>query len=296
MNLHHLAVFHAVARNGSVSAAAQSLHISQPAVSRELKDLEGRLGVQLFERLPRGMRLTEPGKLLHEYAGRIFTLERSAESAMHDFASLKSGSLELGASHTVGTYLLPDWLAQFSQRHPGIRLSLEIDNTAAVARGVEDYRFALGFVEGPGPMVDKAFEVRTLRHDRVLPVIAAGHPLAEQPPATAAALAKIPALLREVGSGTREIVEAAFAARRLSLNCAYEVANSEALKRAAIAGAGLAWISELCVQDALAQGLLVALPTHGLKLDRALAVLRLRERYRSPAVAAFEKLLLPAEP
>lgn len=285
MNLHHLAVFHAVARGGSVSLAARRLHISQPAVSRELKDLEGRLGVSLFERRPRGMHLTEAGALLAGYAERIFALESSAESALHDFLGLQSGSLELGASHTLGTYLLPRWLAAFGKRYPRIRVSLEILNTEGVARGVRDYRYACGFVEGLLPEDD--FEIIELCRDEIVPVVAADQPLASAPPATAQALAEVPALLRERGSGTRVVLEESFRRQGLSLRCAGEINSAEALLRAVMAGAGLTWLSRVGLADPLATGRIVELPAHGLHVERCLRLIRARERYLSPAVAAF---------
>ena len=107
MNLRHLLVFHGVAKSGSVNAAARLLHTSQPAVSRELRTLEARLGVPLFDRLPRGMRLTEAGRMLLSYAERIFGLEAAAERAMRELADLEGGHLSIGASNTLGTYLLP---------------------------------------------------------------------------------------------------------------------------------------------------------------------------------------------
>lgn len=288
MNLHHLSIFHAVAEHQSVSAASRHLHISQPAISRELRELELRLGVALFERLPRGMRLTEVGTLLFDYSTRIFALERSAENAVRDYRGLGVGSLEIGASQTIGNYLLPGVLARFRSAHPGIHVALEIGNTDTVARGVDSYRYALGFVEGPLP--DGNFETTVLRRDRIVPVIAAGHPLAQQPPDTVRALAAIPALLRESGSGSRQVIEESFARRKLEIVCAGEVGNSEALLRAAIAGAGLVWLSELGAAEALVRGEVVTLPTHGLSIERDLSLIRLRDRHVSPSAAAFIRL------
>src|SRR5512146_3005737 len=126
MNIRHLAVFHAVARAGSVNAAAALVHTSQPAVSRELRTLEQRLGVALFDRLPRGMRPTEAGKVLLVYAEKIFELERAAERAMRDLVDLEGGQLQIGASNTLGMYLLPPVVAEFYVQYPKVKLSLEI--------------------------------------------------------------------------------------------------------------------------------------------------------------------------
>src|ERR1700746_1506885 len=120
MNLRHLSVFYGVARAGSVNAAARLLHTSQPAVSREVRTLEERLGVVLFDRLPRGMRLTEAGQMLFGYAEKIFALEKAAERAMRELADLEGGQLAIGASNTLGMYLLPALVSDFYIRHPKV--------------------------------------------------------------------------------------------------------------------------------------------------------------------------------
>src|SRR5580658_2657966 len=135
MNLRHLSVFHGIAKAGSVNAAARLLHTSQPAVSRELRTLEERLGVPLFDRLPRGMRLTEAGQVLLTYAERIFGLELEAERALRELADLEGGELAIGASNTLGTYLLPAFLAAFHTRYPKVSLDLEIGNTQQIIKG-----------------------------------------------------------------------------------------------------------------------------------------------------------------
>src|SRR6267378_2364526 len=199
MNLRHLSVFHGIAKAGSVNAAARLLHTSQPAVSRELRTLEERLGVLLFDRLPRGMRLTEAGKVLLDYAARIFGLDEAAERAM--------GELAIGASNTIGTYLLPAFVTSFHVRYPKVSLNLQIGNTQEIVKGVLDSRFALGFVEGR--IRDEAIEAKEFRRDRIVAVVAPQHPLAKASPRSVQSLADSPAILREPGSGTREIVERA---------------------------------------------------------------------------------------
>jgi DNA-binding transcriptional LysR family regulator len=207
MNLRHLSVFHGIAKAGSVNAAARLLHTSQPAVSRELRTLEERLGVLLFDRLPRGMRLTEAGKVLLDYAERIFGLDQAAERAMRELSDLEGGQLAIGASNTIGTYLLPAFVTSFHIRYPKVSLNLEIGNTQEIVKGVLDSRFALGFVEGR--IRDEAMEAREFRRDRIVAVVAPQHPLAKGRALPVRALAESPSILREPGSGTREIVERA---------------------------------------------------------------------------------------
>jgi DNA-binding transcriptional LysR family regulator len=274
MNLRHLSVFHGIAKAGSVNAAARLLHTSQPAVSRELRTLEERLGVLLFDRLPRGMRLTEAGKVLLDYAARIFGLDEAAERAMRELSDLEGGELAIGASNTIGTYLLPAFVTSFHVSYPKVSLNLEIGNTQEIVKGILDSRFALGFIEGR--IRDDAMEAREFRRDRIVAVVAPQQALAESP-----------SILREPGSGTREIVERAFARHRLALHCGLQINSSEALKRAAMAGGGVGWISELCVVEELRLGRLVELKTAGLALERPLYTLKLRGRHLSRSALAF---------
>jgi DNA-binding transcriptional LysR family regulator len=285
MNLRHLLVFHGIAKAGSVNAAARLLHTSQPAVSRELRTLEERLGVPLFDRLPRGMRLTEAGQVLRGYAERIFGLEEAAERAIGELADLEGGQLAIGASNTLGTYLLPAFVASFHIRYPKVGLNLEVGNTQEIVKGMLDSRFALGFVEGR--VRDEAIEAREFRRDRIVAVVAPQLPLAKARLLSVRALAESPSIMREPGSGTREIVERAFARHRLALRSGLHINSSEALKRAAMEGGGVGWISELCVVEELRSGRLVALRTPRLALERPLYTLRLRGRHLNRSALAF---------
>jgi DNA-binding transcriptional LysR family regulator len=285
MNLRHLLVFHGVARAGSVNAAAKLLHTSQPAVSRELRTLEQRLGVPLFDRLPRGMRLTEAGQVLLSYAERIFGLEQEAERSLRELADLEGGELAIGASNTLGTYLLPALVTAFHIRYPKVNLDLRIGNTQEVIKGVLDSRFALGFVEGR--VRDDAIEAKEFRRDRIVAVVSPGHSLAKARAPTWRSLAESPSILREPGSGTREIVERAFTRHRVALRCGLQIGSSEALKRAALEGGGIGWISELCVVEELRSGRLIELKTPNLSLERPLYSLRLRGRHLKRSALAF---------
>src|SRR5258708_17376203 len=285
MNLRHLSVFHGVAKAGSVNAAAQLLHTSQPAVSRELRTLENRLGVPLFDRLARGMRMTEAGQVLLGYAERIFGLEAAAERAICELADLEGGHLAIGASNTLGTSLLPALVASFHTRYPKVSLNLQVGNTQEIVKGALDSRFALGFVEGR--IRDEAIEAKEFRRDRIVAVVAPQHPLAKANARSVQALADSPAILREPGSGTREIVERAFARHRVTLRCGLQISSSEALKQTAMDGGGVGWISQLCVVEEPRPGRLVALTTPRLSLERPPYSLQLRGRHLNRSAVTF---------
>ncbi|MDA8347947.1 MAG: LysR family transcriptional regulator, partial [Pseudomonadota bacterium] len=207
MNLHHLAIFATVAATGSLTASARKLHVSQPALSRELKAFEQRLGVTLFERHAKGMRLTQAGEVLNRYAVRLFELERTAEAAMQEIAGALRGRLTLGASNTIGTYVLPPLLATFRRQRPHVEISLFVGNTEQVSQGVDDMRFMLGFIEGPLHL--QGLRSTVFQHDEIMPVAAPDHPLFARNALQPEDLSGEPLLMREHGSGTRELIAAA---------------------------------------------------------------------------------------
>ena len=289
MNLHHLKVFRAVAEAGSISAGAARLHISQPAVTREIRELEASVGVPLFDRQPRGVALTEGGQRLLQYAQRIFALEQAAEHELRSFASLSQGELRLGASATLGSYLLPPLLGRFRAEHPQVFVDLRVSNTAEVTAQLDDGLIALGFVEGPFAAGDYAH--RRLARDALLPVAGPRHPLAGRRGLGLAELAAHALYLREPGSGTRRSVEQAYREHGLEAQPGMVVGGTEALKRLIADGQGIAWLSQLAVVDELASGRLVRLDVRDREIVRDLHVLWRRDSQLSPAPAAFLAVL-----
>jgi DNA-binding transcriptional LysR family regulator len=289
MNLHHLAIFHAIAETGSISAAALRVHVSQPALSRELKVFESRLGVVLFERQSRGMRLTEPGKVLHTYSTRLFAVAESAQAAMRDFADARAGQLSIGASNTIGTYVLPRYIAEFRKTFPQVGISLFVGNTEQVAQGVADLRFTVGFVEGPIRV--EAVTVEAFSRDELIPVVGTEHPLAGRKRATPADINGLPLLMREPGSGTRELIADLLQALGVQTGSIVEFGNTEALKQAAIHGGGIAWLPTISVTRELEEGTLVRLPVKALALQRPLSIIQRAGAWQAPAMEAFLEMV-----
>jgi DNA-binding transcriptional LysR family regulator len=206
MNMNHLRIFYAVAEGGSVCAGAKRQRISQPAVPRQLKDFEASLGTCVFDRLPRGVCTTATGALLQDYARRIFGLESEAERAVHDVENLEAGELSIGASTTIGNYLLPPIITIFRERYPSVALSAEIANTERIEQLLEAWTLALDFIEGPSNHPVLWAEV--FLHEELVPVVNGQHALACRRSLTYADLTDVPFILRESGSGTRHVVDA----------------------------------------------------------------------------------------
>ncbi|CAM4043440.1 LysR family transcriptional regulator [Roseateles saccharophilus] len=294
MNFTHLAAFQAVVETGSVTAAAERLHVSQPALTREIRQLEERLGLVLFDRLPRGMQPTEAGRLLAGYASQIFRLADAAETALTELGGLVRGRLAVAASRTTGAYLLPPIVAAYRQRHPGVELSLSVSNTEQVQARLLAFEAQLGLVEGPTDAA--AFERLALGEDEVVAVAATGHALAGRGPLDAAALDAAELVMREPGSGTRSVVEQAYAARGLVLRPRLTLGSPEAIKQLLRLGGAVSWVSRRSVADELAAGLLVELPLPGLQIRRELAMIWRRGQGLSPSAQAFRALAAPAGP
>ncbi len=289
MNRNHLALFHAVARAGGISRGAEQARVSQPAVSKQIKELEGALKVPLLERLPRGTRLTQAGCILAGYAERLAALEQEAARAIEEYRGLKRGRLAIGASTTIGAYLLPQVLGQFHQKHPQIELQLEIANTQDIQKLLRSGAVEIGLTEGIGEA--DGLDAEVFHQDSLVAIAPPRHPLVKKRRVSARELCREPFVLREQGSGTRAVTERALARRGLSLKPVLSLFSTEAVKRAVIAGLGIAIVSRLTIGLELQLGLLAILPVKDITIHRPLHLQKLQGKTPSPAVAQFLSLL-----
>ncbi|CAM2196892.1 Transcriptional regulator, LysR family [Paraburkholderia kururiensis] len=288
MNFTHLLAFYEVARAGSISAGAERLHVSQPAVTREIRELEDRLGMMLFDRLPRGVALTESGKLLYEYASRIFTLADAAEKELAELAGLGSGHMKIGASGTLGVYFVPDAIAQFNARHPHVAIDLTVTNTERVEAGLRDLTFTIGFIEGP--FEDSILHARRIGSDEIAVIAAPGHPYAGTK-LRARELVNQAVIMREPGSGTRAIIEESYRRAGLDIEPLMSVSDTEAIKRMLLSQHALAYISTLSVTEELRRGELTIIEVEDLRIVRPLHMVWAKGRSLSPSSQALFDLV-----
>ena len=289
MNRNHLALFHTVAREGSISRGAAAAHISQPAVSKQIAEFEQALGVRLLDRLPRGCRLTEAGRLLADYAGRWRTIEDDAARAIEEYRGIKRGRLAVGASLTIGGYLLPAVVADFHRRFADVEIRLEIANTERIRRSLLDGAIDIGLTEGP--LESAALDSTVFFQDELVAIAPAGHALLKRHNVTVRELCREPFLLREEGSGTRAAVERALHRHGIELVPLLSLASPEAIKQAVAAGMGLSIVSQLIVELELRAGILGVIPLKDLTIRRALHWQRARGRSLSPAALQFLDVL-----
>ncbi|MEO8881478.1 MAG: LysR substrate-binding domain-containing protein [Gemmatimonadaceae bacterium] len=289
LNLHHLRIFARVAERGGFSRAAVSLHLSQPAVSKSVRELERELQTTLIDRSAGAFRLTDAGNALFTRARELFAVERAAEEEQRRLRGLEGGVLRIGASTTVATYLLPQYLARFRDAHSDVRLRLFTANTRAVTRALVERRVEIALVEGP--VDDARLQVVPWRKDALVVIAPPSHPLATKRRVTSADLASAPFIVRERGSGTRRVAEEALAPLGVSLRVVLRLSSTEEIKQAVAAGLGLAIVSRSAIGDQVALGRIAVLAVPGLSFPRDFSELRFAGHALSPAAAAFRALL-----
>jgi DNA-binding transcriptional LysR family regulator len=290
-SFHQLELFYNVARQGGMTRAAETLHISQPAVSTQLAELERALGVPLLERLAggRGLRLTEAGLLVYEHAARIFALAEELERGIADLKGLRSGQLIVGASTTLGEYLLPSALGRFKARYPDIMVDLKISNTSRITDLVRRGELDLGFVGEVAAVPELAVEPFT--EDTLVVIAAPHHPLLNQPrgavPVTVEDLQQHGFIAREAGSATRNVAERYLRRHAVEPRVLMELGSNEAVKHAVTAGLGIAVLSRFAVQVELRAGTLCEVPVRGWDCRRPLSIIYRRDRKLTPCELAF---------
>ncbi|MDX7952362.1 LysR substrate-binding domain-containing protein [Lichenihabitans sp. Uapishka_5] len=294
MTLDQLRVFVAVAERCHVTRAAEALHMAQSAVSAAVATLEGRGGTKLFHRIGRSIALTEAGTLFLAEARAVLARSEAAERVLADLGGLKRGTLNVRASQTIASYWLPRHLVAFRRAYPGIDVRLKVGNTAEVAAAVHDGAADLGFVEGA--IDDPALEAVEVARDQLVIVVAPGHPWAAGQPVRPEAWPESDWVLREPGSGTRSIFEAAARAAGVldRLPVAFELPSNEAVRGAVEAGAGATALSASVAAPSIEAGLLEPVAS-GLP-ERAFTLLRHKDHHRSKAEEAFLAVILGASP
>ena len=290
MTLRQFEVFLAVARAGSFRRAAEALHLSQPALSQHVRELEEELGVRLFDRLSRTVVLTEAGRLLEGHAVRLFATLAGAREAIGELLGLQRGSLLIGGSTTPGIYVLPRLIAGFRARYPGIQVSLRIANSRVIEERIRADELDLGVVGGHVLGPDERCLAAGLLDELIL-VVSPTHPWARHRAIPPARLAAEPLLMREEGSATRRVTERALQQAGIAFQVAMELDHPEAIKQAVMANLGVAFVSIHTVRGELAAGRLRALRLRGLPIRRHFHVIHHEARALSPAARAFVGLI-----
>lgn len=282
--LRQLEVFLAVARTGSVSRAATELALSQSAVSGSLGDLERQFDVLLFDRVGKRVQLNELGRALRPQAEALLAQAQNLEDALHRHA--EAGLLRVGATLTIGNYLAVPLMAEYMARFPATRVTLDVENTAAIARKIANFELDVALVEGE--LAHPELEVAPWRDDELVVFAAPGHPLAQRgTPLDDADLLGVQWIVREAGSGTRQAFDHAMHGILPQLDIRLELQHTEAIKGAVQAGLGVGCISRVALADAFARGTLVPLAVPQRDFRRKFFFVLHRQKYRGSGIARW---------
>lgn len=290
VSLRQLRVFASVAKHLSFARAAEELHLTQPAVSMQIKELQAAVELPLFERSGRTVRLTMPGEYLLVYARRVLATLKEAESVMAGLRGVEGGRLTIGMVSTA-EYFLPRLLARFHAEHPAVELRLSVGaNRESLVRQLRDNEVDLAVMGRPPRELDARAEPFAAHPLSI--VAAPEHPLAQRRRIAPKALEAEPFIVREPGSGTRAAMEQFFRDQRIAPPRAMEMSSNETIKQAVIANMGLAFVSLHTVALELAAGQLVTLKVTGLPLVRRWHIVNIQAKPLSPAAEAFRYFVL----
>ena len=289
VTLRQMRVFTTVARHLSFTRAACELHLTQPAVSQQIKLLEAEVGMPLFEQIGRKVQLAPAGTELLRYAHQTIELLREAGESLAAMRGLKRGVLQLGAVSTA-KYFAPSLLSAFTPAYPEVTIKFAVGNREEVIKHLAGNEIDLAIMGRPPRELDTDAEAFA-RHPLVI-IASPSHPLAGKRKIPLRQLAGEQFLIREAGSGTRASMEHVFRERRVPFRVSMEVSSNETIKQAVMAGMGISFLSAHTIGLELAAGKLAILDVAGLPIMRDWYVIHLREKRLSPIAGAFRQFLL----
>jgi LysR family transcriptional regulator, low CO2-responsive transcriptional regulator len=292
LDLYKLQIFAVVVQEGSFSAAAERLYITQSAVSQHMKELELTLGRQLFHRGWRGVKLTAQGEVLYRYTRDIFSLVTEAENALTDVAQLTEGKVRLGATPGIATYLAPEWVNRFRARYPQLSAALNTGVTSQIVHDVLSQRIDIGLIEGE---LDSSLPARLgwleLREIEQKVVVGFRHPWWDRDSVALAELHHQPFIMRPPNSQSRIWLDRELRQHGVEPQINAEFDNLEAIKRTVATGACLAILPDYVITSEASQGVLRSIALEGGLLKRTLKLVWDKEFFFPPITRAFLDML-----
>jgi DNA-binding transcriptional LysR family regulator len=268
----------------SFTKAAESLHMTQPAVTFQVRQLEEYFNTRLFDRTHNRISLTDAGKRVFEYADEIFDLYAKMENAVRDMTGEISGILIIGASTTIAEYMLPALLGDFKRKYPDINVHLKVSNSDGIVSMVENNDIDLGVVESA--VMNKNLVVENCRHDRLVAIVPPQHSLASEQKVQLKDLMSHAYIAREEGSGTREVIHEYLTNAGMKpsdIHVAMELGSPEAIKGAVEAGMGVSIVSEVTIHKEMQLGTLVALELDP-PMERPFSFVHQKQKFRQRAM------------
>jgi DNA-binding transcriptional LysR family regulator len=282
-----LQVFHTVARLLSFTKAAEALHMTQPAVTFQIRQLEEYFNTRLFDRSHNRISLTAAGETVYGYSERIISMYNEMENEVRKLTGDVVGLLMIGASTTIAEYVLPGLLGEFQSRFPQVKLRLNVSNSVGIVQMVENNEIDIGIVESP--VTNKNLTVEVCWHDKLVLICPPNHELAGRDKVYVTELVDYPFLCREEGSGTREVISQYLGESGMKLsdtNLLFEFGSPESVKSAVEAGLGLSIISQSTLTKELKLKTLAAVELDP-PLERPFSLVFQRQKYRLRAMEEF---------
>jgi DNA-binding transcriptional LysR family regulator len=295
--LDQLRILKAIAAEGSFKRAADSLYVSQPAVSLQVQNLEKQLNVPLFDRGGRRAQLTEAGHLLLNYGERIITLCQETCRAIEDLQNLQGGTLIVGASQTTGTYLLPRMIGLFRQKYPDVSVQLQVHSTRRTSWSVANGQVDLAIIGGEVPIeLQETLKIIPYAEDELALILPVFHPLAQVATIQKEDLYKLQFITLDSQSTIRKVIDKVLTIYEIDpkrLKVEMELNSIEAIKNAVQSGLGAAFVSTTAIEKELQMGVLHRAEIKNVVVKRVLSVVVNPNRYCSKAAEAFGKEILP---
>lgn len=292
MNIHQVKIFYMAAQTLSITNTAKKMHLSQPSVSIQIKDLEESLNVRLFDRINRKITLTDAGKVFYDYSGKLLSLIDEINGVMSEFSAGDAGRLVIGSPNTIGIYVLPQFLGEFKELFPNVEISLTTLNRQEATEQCIAGELDFAFIQEPGKHAD--LQTEFFMRDELAVVCSPKHEWASRGSVSAEMLRgeDVSFIVREEGSGTRDRIDQA--ARKLGIEYRYamELSSPEGIKNAVEANLGVTVMSKTMIQRRLENGTVVALPVEGVNPQRDFYLVHNRKRKFSPLMEKFYEFML----
>ncbi|MCE3201060.1 LysR family transcriptional regulator [Paenibacillus sonchi] len=290
MTVETLRVYVTVVEQQSFSRAAEILHLSQPGVSLQIRNLEKEFDVKLMNRSPKWIKLTEAGELLYKRAKEMLNLYESVKLDLARLHDTVSGSLHIGASFTIGEYVLPRLFSSFAKQYPDVEMGITIANSTEIVGAIRDNKIEVGLIEERIEAPD--LQVVPFMKDELIIVAAENHPLVRAGVSDITLLQDQIWVLRESGSGTRSFSNRFFEQACLRIKRSYEINSSQGVKEAVFAGLGMAILSRWVVRREIEDGMLKEIPIQGMRLERDFSIVQLSNHVPSRANEVFMERLI----
>lgn len=285
MNLNQLKIFYLTAQKGSLSAAAEELYITQPAVTKGIQRLQEYYDIKFVHHIGKKLVLTDAGEVLYRIAEKIFEMESQAEESIRDFQQRKRGHIRILSSESFGDYYLPQILIPFSKAHPLVRISMNILPTEQVVENTATLNNDIGFISYP--VENKKLSVKEVLEDQLVIITPLDHPLAEKSSLVAGDLENQLIIMHETGSAPRRAIEHYIRTHNISVKIPLEISSNRAIKRAVEEGIGIALISRKVANEQIQAGRLKAIPISDAAMYRKFFIVHHKDKYISETLERF---------